>query len=118
MAETSRIIGPILRFLFPAAPEETLQIYHAYIRKAAHFSEYAVLALLTFRALAGSASARLRQMRYLLPIVLVALIASVDEANQSFEVSRTGSAMDALLDISGGVVSLGMTWLVSRRPRK
>ena len=38
MSQTSRFIRPLLEFLFPAAPEETLLIYHGYIRKAAHFT--------------------------------------------------------------------------------
>ena len=52
MAQTSRFIRPLLEFLFPNTPAETLQIYHAYIRKSAHFIEYAILAFWTARAFA------------------------------------------------------------------
>src|SRR5215813_8703095 len=49
--ETSRIIRPILVFLFPSASEETLRQYHFFIRKCAHLTEYALLAFWTIRAL-------------------------------------------------------------------
>jgi len=114
MAETSRFIGPLLKFLFPATPEETLQIYHGYIRKTAHFSEYAVLAFLALRAFSRSSAEALQKLRYILPIVLVAAIAMLDEFNQSFEATRTGSAWDVLIDIAGGVTIVLILWLLKR----
>ena len=111
MSETSRIIRPLLQFLFPTTPEETLQLYHAYVRKAAHFTEYAILALLAIRALAMSFFAG-SNLKYILPLVLVVIIASLDEFNQSFEVSRTSSFRDVLLDISGGLVMITLLWIV------
>ncbi len=103
MTETSRIIGPLLQFFFPDMPYEMRQVIHGYVRKIAHFTEYAVLASLTFRALSMSASGFLQKWRYILAILFVAVIASVDEFNQSFEALRTGAFSDVLLDISGGV---------------
>ncbi len=110
MAETSRFIRPLLQFLFPTAAEETLQMLHGYIRKAAHFSEYAILAFLALRALSRSSLFdSLRKFRFILSLILVAAVACFDELNQSFEASRTGSARDILLDISGGVVMVGLS---------
>lgn len=106
MSETSSFIRPLLHFLFPTAPEETLRIYHGYIRKGAHFAEYAVLAFFGVRAFSRSASVGIRKYRYILSIVLVAAVACSDELNQSFEVSRTGSPYDVLLDISGGAAMI------------
>jgi VanZ family protein len=106
MAETSRFIRPLLQFLFPAASDGTIQIYHGYIRKAAHVTEYGVLALIAYRACSLSAGAIWRRYRFVLPVILVAVIASIDEFNQSFEPSRTSSPYDVLLDISGGVAAL------------
>lgn len=111
MSQTSRFIRPLLEFLFPAAPEETLRIYHGYIRKAAHFTEYAVLAFLAVRAFA--ASARLHKWRYILPLLLVTCVAAIDEFNQSFEFSRTGSILDVMLDISGSVVMIAVLRLLN-----
>jgi VanZ family protein len=115
-AQTSRIIGPLLHFFFPNMPEETQALIHAYIRKTAHFTEYAVLAFLAARACSLSASQFLKAWRYLLPLLLVIAIGSLDEFNQSFEPSRTSSVWDVLLDISGGVAMLVFLWLI-KRPR-
>ena len=118
MSQTSRFIRPLLHFLFPAASEETIQLYHAYIRKAAHVTEYAVLAVIAFRTLKLSRAPL--TVSYLLPIALVMLIASIDEFNQSFEPSRTSSPYDVLLDIAGGITGLAIVWLFfrARRPNK
>ncbi len=119
MAETSRIIGPLLKFLVPSISDETVQDVHGYIRKAAHLTEYAILAFLTLLALSRSLIDRLYRFRFLLPIVFVALIASIDEFNQSFEASRTGSVRDVLLDITGGVLMIALLWLIKwPRPPK
>jgi VanZ family protein len=117
MAQTSRLIGPILHFLFPEASDQLLQIYHQYIRKTAHFTEYAILAYLSARALTQSSRPFLQRFRLLLPLVLVALVASIDEFNQSFEPSRTGSFLDVLLDLSGGCFTIAALWIFSLRTR-
>jgi VanZ family protein len=114
MSETSRIIGPLLQFFFPEMPFETRQIIHGYVRKIAHFTEYAILAFLAVRALTLSASVTFQKWRYVLAIVFVAAIASIDEFNQSLEASRTGALTDVLLDISGGVAMLVFLWLIKR----
>jgi VanZ family protein len=106
--ETSRILRPLLEFLFPDALPETLSMYHGYIRKFAHFAEYAVLAFLAYRAFKPWRA-------FLFSFLLVALVAIADETNQSFINTRTASPYDVLLDISGGVAVLFPIWLVSRR---
>src|SRR5437762_14140264 len=47
---TSRFIVPFLRWLKPDISPETLASIHFIVRKCAHLSEYAVLALLLLRA--------------------------------------------------------------------
>jgi len=116
MAETSRFIGPLLHFLFPNAPDETIQIYHGYIRKCAHFTEYAVLAFFALRAFSRSYVQGVLKLRYTLPVLLVAVVACLDEFNQSFEASRTSSPWDVSLDISGGAVMI-LAMLILKRPR-
>ena len=118
MVETSRFITPILHFLFPAAPDETIAVYHGYIRKTAHFTEYALLAFFAVRAFARSSIASLRNLKYLPPLILVALVASTDEFNQSFEASRTGSFLDILLDLSGGAAMLFLVWIFDSQTKE
>ena len=91
MNETSRIIRPLLEFLFPSASPETLTIYHGYIRKLAHLSEYGLLAFLAIRALSATTVARLGKYRFALAVLIVLLVASLDEFHQSFEASRTST---------------------------
>ncbi|MFN0139708.1 MAG: VanZ family protein [Pyrinomonadaceae bacterium] len=118
MTETSRIIGPLLQFFFPDMPYETRQIIHGFVRKLAHFIEYAILAFLAVRALSLSAPVFVRRWRYLMALVFVGVIASIDEFNQSFEATRTGAIGDVLLDIAGGAAMISLLWLVKRpRPR-
>jgi VanZ family protein len=115
-SQTSRIIGPLLSFFFPNMPEATRAIIHGYVRKTAHFTEYAVLAYLAVRAFSGSASYFLQKWRYILALILVVIVASLDEINQSFEASRTSSIWDVALDISGGLAMLIVLWAI-KRPR-
>ena len=110
--ETSRIIGPLLEFIFPSATPETLAVYHGYIRKLAHFVEYGVLALLAVRAFAPI------NFRYVVAFLLVLTVAAVDEINQSFNPARTSSPWDVSLDALGGLTALMISWLtVGRRSR-
>ncbi len=118
MSETSRYVRPLLEFLFPTAPEGTLQIYHGYVRKAAHFAEYAVLAFLALGAFSDSPIVGVKKLRYLLPMFLVAAIAVMDELNQSFLASRTGSFWDILLDIWGGLAMILFLWAANQKRRK
>jgi VanZ family protein len=115
MTRTSLIIRPILEFLFPAAPEETLQFYHGIIRKCAHLAEYAVLGFLACRAFAGSAKNSLRKYMYLMAIGVVATVAISDETIQSFNPHRTASPLDSLLDVTGGIVGAFIYFIGSRR---
>src|SRR6185295_11638190 len=76
MAATSRIIRPLLEFLFPTASEESLQLMHHYIRKCAHFTEYAVLAWLALRAFTRGTVEFLKTYSYMSAFGVVLLIAA------------------------------------------
>jgi VanZ family protein len=115
MTETSRFVRPLLEFLFPSASETTLQVYHAYIRKSAHLTEYAILAFLALRAFSRSSFETLHRGKYIFSLVLVATIAPIDELNQSFEPSRTGSVWDILIDFSGGAAMVLFLWVINLR---
>jgi len=106
MQNTSRFIRPFLVFLFPNAPEEIIIVYHAYIRKLAHLSEYAILAFWAARAFSPSSIKILQEYGFIFSFVLVLIVATIDEYNQSFNSLRTGSIYDVLLDASGGLLML------------
>jgi VanZ family protein len=116
-SNTSRIIRPLLLWLFPGIAEASIQQAHFFVRKAAHFTEYAILALLAARSLRTSGLASLRRSWWPASFVFVAAVALVDEYHQSFLPSRTGTIYDSLLDMTGGAAALVclVLWLAVRR---
>ena len=62
---TSRVVRPLLLWLFPNITEESLRLVHFLVRKAAHITEYAVLGWLAARAFSGSSREFLRQRWFL-----------------------------------------------------
>lgn len=106
MQNTSRFIRPLLEFLFPHAPEEMITVYHGYIRKLAHLSEYAILAFWAARAFTSSSAKFLQKYWFPCSFALVFIVAAIDEYNQSFNSLRTGSVFDVLLDVSGGTLAI------------
>ena len=103
---TSRIIGPLVLWLFPNTTPETLLAIHGITRKLAHLTEYALLAILAARAFRGSPRAALRARWFLASLALVVVYALIDEYHQSFVPSRTGTIYDSLIDITGGLAAL------------
>src|SRR5437868_14058964 len=101
-ANTSLIVGPILRWLFPNISEEQLAIAHFITRKAAHVTEYAILGLLAARAFITSKQ-QLSNLWFWFALALVTLYALSDEYHQSFVPSRTASVYDSLIDMAGGM---------------
>lgn len=105
-SNTSRFVGPALRLLFPDISEQSLTFAHFIVRKGAHFTEYAVLALLAARAFLTSSSDRLRQRWSVVALALVIIYSLLDEYHQTFASSRTGSIYDSFIDIAGGAAAL------------
>ena len=112
---TSRIVVPLLVWLFPSISAERLNLIHFFIRKTAHFSEYAVLGLLTARAFLTSTHYLLRHYWFQTAALLIASYALLDEYHQSFVPSRTASIYDSLIDMTGGLAALGACALWRRR---
>jgi VanZ family protein len=105
-ANTSQIVGPILLWLFPNLSEAQLATVHFLTRKAAHFSEYAVLAFLARRAFITSTHGVIGRYWFQLSLLLVVIYALLDEFHQSFVPSRTASIYDSAIDIAGGLTVL------------
>ena len=114
-SNTSQIIGPLLRWLFPDISEENLVLAHYITRKIAHFIEYAILAWLAARAFVTSSRQALRQWWFFAALLLIVLYSLSDEYHQSFVPTRTGSIYDSLIDMSGGLAALLLYALWRRR---
>jgi VanZ family protein len=115
---TSRIVRPLLLWLFPDISVERLALAHLLVRKAAHFTEYAILALLAARAFADSSRVLLRRRWFIASLLLVILYALSDEFHQTFVPSRIGSIYDSFIDMSGGLTALLLLSVRHRRREK
>lgn len=105
-ANTSRIIRPLLLWFFPNISEGRIAFVHLLTRKTAHFTEFAILGLLSARAFSASSQYILRRRWFLAGLLLVVVWALLDEFHQSFVPSRTASLYDSLIDIAGGLSAL------------
>lgn len=94
---TSKFIDPILRFLMPGASAATIALAHGFVRKAAHFTNYAILFWLLV-------SGPLRERPYF-AFGLCVLYALLDEGHQLFVPSRGPSLYDVALDSTGALFS-------------
>ena len=103
---TSRIIGPLILWLFPNTSPETLEVVHHITRKIAHFTEYAILGFLAARAFRTSPRPAINQRWFLICVMIVVVYALLDEYHQSFVPSRTASIVDSLIDMAGGLTAL------------
>jgi VanZ family protein len=103
---TSRIIGPLILWLFPNTSPETLTVVHIITRKLAHFTEYAILGFLAARAFSTSPRPGINQRWFLICATLIVVYALMDEYHQSFVPSRTASISDSLIDMAGGLTAL------------
>ena len=104
-----------LSWLFPNASDATLNLIHFVVRKASHFTEYAIFAWLAARAFRTSRRDVLRQRWFLISLLLVIAYALSDELHQSFVSTRTASIYDSAIDTAGGLAALIVVWL-RRRP--
>ena len=109
--ESSRFVFLVRPFfeLVGITSEKTMTFF---VRKGAHFTEYAILAAL-LRSLAHAWLGRGR--RAVAAMLLgVTLIPLADEFIQTFVPGRSGQFRDVLIDISGAVTGLIVATVVSR----
>jgi VanZ family protein len=105
-SNTSTFVRPLVQWVFPNISEAGLALVHGLIRKAGHFVEYAILALLFARAFRTSTRDFLGSHWFAVSLTFVAVYALTDEFHQSFVSSRTASIYDCLIDTAGGLVAL------------
>jgi hypothetical protein len=104
-SETSRIIGPMLRWLFPDISPEQMATALYWIRKPMHPAEYGLLAALTWRASALTWPLDRRRWA-IIALGLATALAIGDELRQSLLPTRTGSGLDSMLDVAGAAAAL------------
>ncbi len=112
---TAYYVVPILSVLFPHATHAELVAMHYAIRKLAHFTEYAILSTLLYRALRDG-----RRWSFRAAVIAVAVsgaYAVLDEFHQWFVPGRTAAATDCLIDVSGAAASQGLLAFSGRGAR-
>jgi VanZ family protein len=113
---TSRFIGPILRWFNPNVSPAAIAKVQFFIRKAAHLTEYAILAALIWRALwLGRSRAMKMSILFVMTLLACAVFAASDEFHQSFIPSRTASPIDVMIDICGALVGLIISWIFAQK---
>ena len=112
---SSRIIEPIVRWLMPQMSAKSVRSVVFAVRKCAHVTEYAILAMLVWRALRKPIRNDPRPWDWkqaAVAVLLVALYAATDEWHQLMVPSRQGSALDVLLDTVGAALGILLVWAV------
>jgi len=120
---TSRFFVPFLHWLFPQMSQNTVEYIHHLFRKTGHFTEYAVLALLLWRAIHHTRRPRVapksneggwRWDEAGLALSIVFLYAASDEFHQIFVNGRTALVSDVFIDTTGGATGLLLLWLTGK----
>jgi VanZ family protein len=94
-------------------PPETYELIDYLVRKAAHFTEYAILAVLIHHAL-GLVSGWSAQRRVAVAWALAVLYAASDEFHQSFVPGRGPAVTDVVIDACGALAGL-LLWRILAR---
>ncbi len=110
---SSRFVEPFLHWLFPKMSQVNIEKIHHVLRKCGHLTEYAILALLLWRALQMTNN---NLPRWSWPkvggtLLLVFFFAATDEFHQRFVPTRTPLVSDVFIDTAGGAIGLLVLWL-------
>jgi VanZ family protein len=114
---TSRFIGPFLRWLNPDISNETINAIQFFIRKCAHGTEYGMLAFLAWRARRSSQLTEKKSWHWMdafIAILIAAFYAATDEFHQSFVSTRQASAWDVGIDTTGAAVTMILLYTLGR----
>jgi VanZ family protein len=115
-SNTSWFIRPILHWLNPHMSEKNYEKWHHVIRKCAHFTEYAILGMISWRAFHYDTSRPVANSArsFKLAILFCALYAASDEFHQRFVPGRQAAVGDVMIDTSGAACGLLLIWGVRR----
>ncbi len=120
-ASTSRFLEPFLQWLLPGLSRDAVEAVMVVVRKGGHLTEYAVLAMLCWRAVRRSpgGDARDREWRGAgIALAMAVLYAVSDEVHQAFVPSRTATPWDVTIDACGAAAGLAIAWGVGRIVRR
>ena len=120
---SSTLFVPLLHWLFPEMSSEHIEAIHHLFRKCGHLTEYALLALLLWRAIHSTrnpintperSQEEWRWDEAGLTLAIIFLYAASDELHQIFVPLRTALVTDVFIDTSGGTAGLIILWLLGK----
>lgn len=115
------VLEPLLHWLFPQMSQTRVEQIHYLFRKSAHLTEYAVLALLFWRAIRQPQKNAARPWNWPeagLALAMVFLYAASDEFHQIFVATRTAQVSDVFIDTAGGTTGLLLLWLIGKARKR
>ncbi|ENZ03739.1 VanZ family protein [Clostridium thermobutyricum] len=80
------------------------------VRKGAHFSEYAILGLLSYNVMKNYFT---KKRARIVAVLIVFFYACSDEFHQLFVSGRAGKITDVIIDTSGGIFSVLVIWMIN-----
>ncbi|WP_184318737.1 VanZ family protein [Geobacillus subterraneus] len=108
-ANTAHVLQVILSYWpFGGGEEEGPSFLNFLIRKAAHLTEFGILAVLVWRALFP------RKVAYIGAWLFATAYAATDEWHQSFEPGRTATPKDVAIDSCGALIALVIVFVCCR----
>ncbi|MED5494332.1 MAG: VanZ family protein [Verrucomicrobiota bacterium] len=117
-AQTSRFIGPILKWFASDITDDSIARVQLVVRKIAHVVEYAMLSMLICRALAKRLAKPLPLRSLGQGVLLWIVYAAFDEWHQSWTDERFGSPIDVGIDSVGAILGAAFfAWLSRRKSR-
>lgn len=95
---SERVTYFLLRYVNKAGFSIDFSLFHHYVRKMAHFSEYALLGFLIVIAIR---IAPLMKSRFLNFVLIMVAIPVTDELIQKYVPGRTSAFLDSFIDMAG-----------------
>jgi VanZ family protein len=114
---TSRFIGPFLRWINPNISNETVRRVQFAVRKAGHVTEYAILAMILWRAIRRPMKNDPRPWSWReagLALAIAGAYAATDELHQYFVASRYATIGDVIIDTLGAAAGIFLLWQIGR----
>jgi VanZ family protein len=111
------LFEPFLHWLFPQMTPEQIGNIHHLFRKCGHVTEYAIFALLLWRAMRQPLENDSRPWSWPQAggvLAVVCLYAVSDEFHQRFVPTRTAHVTDVFIDTGGGATALFALWIYGR----
>lgn len=112
--QSGRILEALVRvvesFSKGTLSAEMLAFLHLFIRKVAHFTEYAMLGVATMYAIFDYF--KRKYISIPISLIIAAIYATTDEIHQYFVPGRYGTPMDVLIDSCGAITGILIAYFV------